>query len=132
MTSPGSAVKPAPRAAQETTALPKSVDETLALLQRGDYVAERSQATALYLSLSLGRPLFLEGEAGVGKTEIAKVLAETLGRSLIRPAVLRRARRRLGRVRVGLMPGRWWRYAWRKRAMPRATRSRNRSSPSAS
>ena len=51
---------------------------------RGDYVADRSLATALYLALSLGRPLFLEGEAGVGKTEIAKVLARTLGRSLVR------------------------------------------------
>jgi len=84
MTSPRSAAKPAPVPAQQATSLPASVDETLALLQRGDYVAERSLATALYLSLSLGRPLFLEGEAGVGKTEIAKVLANTLGRSLIR------------------------------------------------
>ena len=64
--------------------VPTSVDETLALLARGRYVADRSLATAVYLSLSLGRPLFLEGEAGVGKTEIAKVLAETLGRRLIR------------------------------------------------
>lgn len=66
------------------TALPASVDETLKLLQQGDYVAERSLSTALFLALKLGRPLFLEGEAGVGKTEIAKVLAKTLGRSLIR------------------------------------------------
>jgi len=64
--------------------VPAGVDETLALLSRGRYVADRSLATAVYLSLSLGRPLFLEGEAGVGKTEIAKVLAETLGRRLIR------------------------------------------------
>jgi MoxR-like ATPase len=64
--------------------VPAGVDETLALLARGRYVADRSLATAVYLSLSLGRPLFLEGEAGVGKTEIAKVLAETLGRRLIR------------------------------------------------
>ena len=64
--------------------LPHSVDETLSMLAQGQYVAERSLATALYLSLSLGRPLFLEGEAGVGKTEIAKVLSETLGRRLIR------------------------------------------------
>jgi MoxR-like ATPase len=64
--------------------LPASVDETLALLARGGYVADRSLATALYLALSLGRPLFLEGEAGVGKTEIAKVLAGTLGRKLLR------------------------------------------------
>jgi MoxR-like ATPase len=66
------------------TALPASVGDTLALLERGNYVADRSLATAVYLSLSLKRPLFLEGEAGVGKTEIAKVLAEALGRRLIR------------------------------------------------
>ena len=65
-------------------ALPASVEDTLELLAAGHYVGERSLATALYLSLKLNRPLFLEGEAGVGKTEIAKVLAETLGRKLIR------------------------------------------------
>ena len=64
--------------------LPQSVDEALALLARGSYVADRSLATVLYLSLKLNRPLFLEGEAGVGKTEIGKVLAETLGRRLLR------------------------------------------------
>ena len=64
--------------------LPQSVQETHALLARGNYIAERSLATALYLSLSLKRPLFLEGEAGVGKTEIAKVLSETLDRRLLR------------------------------------------------
>ena len=64
--------------------LPDSVDDTLTLLRQGDYLANRSLATALYLSLSLNRPLFLEGEAGVGKTEIAKVLSETLGRRLLR------------------------------------------------
>ncbi len=64
--------------------LPTSVDGTAALLQSGDYVADRSLATALYLALKLKRPLFLEGEAGVGKTEIAKVLAATLGRRLVR------------------------------------------------
>ena len=66
------------------SALPASVSETLELLGRGNYVADRSLATAVYLSLSLQRPLFLEGEAGVGKTEIAKVLSATLGRRLIR------------------------------------------------
>jgi len=64
--------------------LPASVDETLSLLAAGGYVADRSLATAIYLSLSLHRPLFVEGEAGVGKTEIAKVLAATLGRRLVR------------------------------------------------
>jgi MoxR-like ATPase len=64
--------------------LPSSVTETLALLQRGNYVGDRSLATAVYLALALKRPLFLEGEAGVGKTEVAKVLAATLGRRLIR------------------------------------------------
>ena len=66
------------------TELPTSIDTTLTLLGDGRYVADRSLATALYLSLKMGRPLFLEGEAGVGKTEIAKVLAEMLGRRLIR------------------------------------------------
>ncbi|WP_367718813.1 MoxR family ATPase [Nitratireductor sp. GISD-1A_MAKvit] len=64
--------------------LPQSIDETLALLTDGGYVADRSLATVLYLSLTMQRPLFLEGEAGVGKTEIAKVLADRLGRKLIR------------------------------------------------
>src|ERR1051326_8333013 len=63
---------------------PRSVSDTLDLLGRGKYVADRSLATAVYLALSLNRPLFLEGEAGVGKTEIAKVLSETLGRKLVR------------------------------------------------
>lgn len=63
---------------------PASVDATLALLAEGAYVADRSLATALFLALRLGRPLFLEGEAGVGKTEVAKVLARVLGRRLIR------------------------------------------------
>ena len=64
--------------------LPASIDDTMALLAHGDYVAERSLATAVFLTLRMGRPLFLEGEAGVGKTEIAKVLAQTLGRRLVR------------------------------------------------
>src|SRR5712691_6744939 len=64
--------------------LPNSIDSTLDLLAKADYVADRSLATVLYLALRMGRPLFVEGEAGVGKTEIAKVLAKTLGRRLIR------------------------------------------------
>jgi MoxR-like ATPase len=67
-----------------TPSVPTSVDETLALLAAGNYVGDRSLATAVFLALKLRRPLFLEGEAGVGKTEIAKVLASALGRRLIR------------------------------------------------
>src|SRR5246500_1178183 len=64
--------------------IPQSIDATLKLLSGADYLADRSLATVLFLALRMGRPLFLEGEAGVGKTEIAKVLAATLGRRLIR------------------------------------------------
>ena len=63
---------------------PQTIDETLDLLTGADYVADRSLATVLFLALRMKRPLFLEGEAGVGKTEIAKVLAQSLGRRLIR------------------------------------------------
>src|SRR5260370_39831465 len=66
------------------TALPASVTDTLALLGSADYIADRSLATAVHLALHLKRPLFLEGEAGVGKTEIAKVLASALKGRLIR------------------------------------------------
>jgi MoxR-like ATPase len=66
------------------TPIPTSIDATAALLASGGYVADRPLATVLFLALRMGRPLLLEGEAGVGKTEIAKVLAATLGRKLIR------------------------------------------------
>ena len=67
-----------------TDTLPSSVDAVVDMLRDGNYVADRSLSTALFLALKLGRPLFLEGEAGVGKTEIGKVLSESLGRRLIR------------------------------------------------
>src|SRR6202795_4970027 len=65
-------------------AVPDSIDATLKLLGEANYLADRSLATVLFLALKMGRPIFLEGEAGVGKTEIGKVLAATLGRRLIR------------------------------------------------
>jgi len=67
-----------------TYPIPASIDDTLKLLHSGGYIAGRPLATVLFLALKLGRPLFLEGEAGVGKTEIAKVLAAVLGRRLLR------------------------------------------------
>ena len=65
-------------------ATPESIDATLKLLAGANYLADRSLSTVLFLALKMGRPIFFEGEAGVGKTEIAKVLSETLGRRLIR------------------------------------------------
>jgi len=64
--------------------IPQSIDETVDMLSAGNYLAGRSLATVLFLALRMKRPLFLEGEAGVGKTEIAKVLAAALDRPLIR------------------------------------------------
>ncbi|WP_438748146.1 AAA family ATPase [Pararhizobium sp. O133] len=65
-------------------ALPSSISETAEMLEAGDYLAGTALSTVLFLSLKMKRPLFLEGEAGVGKTEIAKVLAKALDRPLIR------------------------------------------------
>src|SRR5689334_25121851 len=70
--------------AAKPTQAPASIDATQSLLGEADYLADRSLATVLFLALRMGRPIFLEGEAGVGKTEIAKVLSQTLGRRLIR------------------------------------------------
>ena len=67
-----------------TALLPTSIDDTAARLLALDYVPERALATTVYLALKLQRPLFLEGEPGTGKTEIAKTLATMLGRPLIR------------------------------------------------
>ena len=66
------------------TAIPDSIDAVERLLASQGYVSSRALATVVFLSLKLGRPLFLEGEAGVGKTEIARTLAAALGRRLIR------------------------------------------------
>jgi MoxR-like ATPase len=86
--SPGQAGNARKFAAMKQTSaphpLPTSIDETVDLLALGEYLSDRSLATVLFLALKMKRPLFLEGEAGVGKTEIAKVLSATLGRDLIR------------------------------------------------
>ncbi|WP_435103877.1 AAA family ATPase [Arhodomonas sp. AD133] len=63
---------------------PDSIDAVQSLMEAGDYIADRRLATAVFLALRLGRPLFLEGEAGTGKTEVARVLADRLGRRLLR------------------------------------------------
>src|SRR6266513_5725576 len=73
-----------PRTSHKIKSVPVSIDATLKLLSGANYLADRSLSTVLFLALKMGRPIFLEGEAGVGKTEIAKVLSETLGRRLIR------------------------------------------------
>jgi MoxR-like ATPase len=73
-----------PMTSVPSPSIPDSVDDVLALLDRDDYVADRRLATSVFLALKMGRPVFLEGEAGVGKTELAKVLAKGLGKKLVR------------------------------------------------
>jgi MoxR-like ATPase len=70
--------------AKKPNGLPPSIDAVAELLKSEGYIADRALSTVVFLALKMGRPLFLEGEAGVGKTEIAKVLAAALGRRLIR------------------------------------------------
>ncbi len=109
----------------KTTArpVPSSIDETLALLGEANYLADRSLATVLFLALRMGRPIFLEGEAGVGKTEVAKVLSQTLGRRLIRLQCYEGLD-----VAAAVYE---WNYAARPKAMSTATGSSTTSSPSA-
>ena len=71
-------------AASTPTHGPASIDDVVELLANSGYVAERSLATVIFLALRMDRPVFLEGEAGVGKTEVAKALSSALGRRLIR------------------------------------------------
>src|SRR5215469_13538562 len=67
-----------------TTGMPASIDDVIARLGEHRYIGDRPLATAIFLALKLGKPLFIEGEAGVGKTEAAKVMSEVLGARLIR------------------------------------------------
>ena len=69
---------------QANARYPKSVGDLTTQLRDGSYLADRGLSTAMYVALTLGRPILLEGEVGVGKTEIAKVLASTFGRQLVR------------------------------------------------
>ncbi len=85
--------------------LPASIDATLALLKSGDYVADRALATVLFLALKMGRPVLLEGEAGVGKTEIAKVLAKALAATSSASSATRASTSRR-RSMSGTMPAR--------------------------
>lgn len=119
-------------ARQLTGKLPQSIDETRAMLEAQDYLAGTALATVLFLALRMKRPLFLEGEAGVGKTEIAKVLA----RALDRPSSGFSATRVLMSPRPstnGTIRLKCWKSACRKRRAPSTAREwKATSSPSGS
>src|SRR5256885_8596324 len=66
------------------TGIPQSIDDVIERLAERRYIGDRALATSIFLALKLGKPLFIEGEAGVGKTEAAKVMADVLGARLIR------------------------------------------------
>ena len=87
---------------EQTMAAPSTIDELQELLAEQLYITDRGLAISIFLALKLGRPLFLEGEAGVGKTEVAKVLASGLGRDLIRLQCYEGPGRQQRRVRVEL------------------------------
>ena len=100
--------------------LPASIDSVQTMLGEAGYVCGRALATVVFLSLKLGRPLFLEGEAGVGKTEIAKALAQSLDRRM-------RALMRPARFMNGTSRRRWWPYAPPKPQVARIARACNQS-----
>ena len=105
-----------------TPDLPASIDELQQRLLALDYVADRQLATAVYLALKLQRPLFLEGEPGTGKTEIARTLSADAGARADPPAVLRRPRSRWRGLRMELRPPDAGDPAGRRHRAPTATR----------
>ena len=97
---------------------PKDIDGLVTLLRVQDYVCGRDLATVAFLGLRLGKPLFLEGEAGTGKTEIAKSIAAGLGRELIRLQCYEGLDAAQA-LPSGTLPRRWWRSGRQKRRVGR-------------